>query len=186
METHAAPFVAPRRVAHLPEMATPYVVRDLELTPAKLQWLWEKLEKRPSEFSEFEAPDPAAFEAAMFSGDVLWFEMIDPDAPPGPDEALALLTLTTREMDPDASLVITLLDRDAHSKTHVLRRWVADLFTRLPIHRLSVDVPRVHFALRRLVEHAGFTYEGKRRDGARLRGRWVTVNLYGVLRGEVT
>ena len=183
--TAALAFVAPEVPTQIADMPPRYVVRDLHLTPAKLEWLWQKLEGRPSEFSEFEAPDPVAFEAAMFSGDVLWYEVVDTTAPDGPDEARALLALTAREMEPDATLSVTLLDRRAGDKTPVVKAWVHELFTRLPIHRLSVDVPRVHFALRRLVEHCGFTYEGKRRDGARLRGQWVTVNLYGILRGEV-
>lgn len=178
-------FVAPFGPAHLSPMSRRYHVRDLELSPAKLQWLWQKLEGRPSEFSDFEAPDPGAFESAMFSPDVLWYEMVDLDAPAGPDEARALFALTVREMEPDATLRVTLLDRQADDKPAVLRAWLQATFATLQIHRVSVDVPRVHFAVRRLIEHAGFTYEGKRRDGARLRGKWVTVNLYGILRDEV-
>lgn len=177
-------FGAPDQAAQIPRMPT-YVIRDLQLSPAKLEHLWRTLEGRPSEFSAFEAPDPAAFQSAMFDGSVLWFEVVDTDRPAGPDEARALIALTIQEMDPNATLSMTLLDRRGPDKIDVLRTFVRSLFERFPLHRVSIEVPRVHFALRRLIEHAGFIYEGKRRDGVRLKAQWVGVNLYGVLRPEV-
>jgi len=180
----AVAFGAPDLDAHISAMPA-YVIRDLQLSPAKLEHLWRTLEGRPSEFSAFEAPDPEAFQAAMFDGSVLWFEIVDTERPEGPDEARALIALTLQEMDPNATVSMTLLDRRGPDKIGVLRQFVKSLFDRFPLHRVSIDVPRVHFALRRLIEHTGFLYEGKRRDGVRLKSQWVTVNCYGVLRREV-
>lgn len=180
----AVAFGAPTSDGHISAMPS-YCIRDLQLSPAKLEHLWRTLEGRPSEFSAFEAPDPDAFQAAMFDGSVLWFEIVDADRPEGPDEARGLIALTLQEMDPNATVSMTLLDRRGPDKIEVFRAFIRGLFDRFPLHRVSIEVPRVHFALRRLVEHAGLPYEGKRRDGVRLKDQWVTVNLYGVLRHEV-
>lgn len=178
---HAANATVP--AAYLSRV--PYQIRDLRLSPDKIEWLWRRLERRPSEFSDFEAPNAAAFQAAMFDRDVLWFEFVDPDQPEGPEESHGLIALAVQEHDPNALVSVTMFDKRPGDKIAALRTWVRGLFTRFPIHRVSTEVPRVHFALKRLVEHTGFTYEGKRRDGARLKGQWVTVNLYGLLRSEV-
>jgi hypothetical protein len=160
--------------------ATPPVT-PLTLSPAKLTWIWEKMERRPSEFSELTAPDPEAFQAAVFSPDLLWYEFPALDA----DHSRGLLALRVTEGQPDGTLILTMLDKKPGEKIEAFGAWLRWVFTTFPVNRLTMDVPDVHFAMKRLVERAGWRREGTKREALRLPGRWVNVGSYGLLRREI-
>lgn len=155
-------------------------VQALTLSPAKLAWIWERMEGRPSEFSEFVAPDPEAFRAAIFSESLLWYEFPHADA----DRTKGLVAVRHDPTSTDAMLFVTMLDKRPGEKVAGFRAFCERLFSTLPIHRLTMEIPDVQFALKRLVKHAGWRREGTKREAVRLPGRWVNVGIHGLLREE--
>lgn len=155
-------------------------VVSLTLSPAKVNWLWTKLSGRASEFSDFVAPDPLAFEQALFSQTMLWYEF------PAPNEKSAgLIALQYEEGEADAAVTVVMVDKWPGEKVPAFKEWVVRTFDNFPVNRLTMEVPCVHFALKRLVERAGWKREGTKREATRLRGRWVNAGIYGILRSEV-
>lgn len=152
----------------------------LTLSPAKVNWLWTKLSGRPSEFSEFVAPDPAAFEAALLSQSLLWYEF-----PAEEEKSGGLIALSHTEGETDATIRVLMVDKRPGEKMDAFRNWIKFVFANFPVNRITVEIPDLHFALKRLVDRAGFRREGTKRDGTRMGGRWVNVGIHGILRSEV-
>jgi hypothetical protein len=156
-------------------------VVPLTLSPTKLTWIWERMERRPSEFSELTIPDPQAFEAAVFSRDLLWYEFPDETA----DRSKGLIAMRHEPGSPEAVLMLTMLDKRVRDKAEPFMDWLTWVFGTFPINRLTMEVPDVHFGMRRLVERTHWRREGTKRQAIRLPGRWVNVGIYGLLREEM-
>ena len=164
----------------MPALSEIIPVQALTLSPAKLAWIWARMEGRPSEFSEFVAPDPEAFRAAIFSDQLLWYEFPDADT----ERTKGLVAVRHDPTSTEATLFVTMLDKRPGEKVEGFRAFCREMFATLPIHRLTMEVPDVHFALKRLIQHAGWRREGTKREAVRLPGRWVNVGIHGLLREE--
>jgi RimJ/RimL family protein N-acetyltransferase len=58
------------------------------------------------------------------------------------------------------------------------------LFTHLPVRRLQYNVARGNLYSRKLALKLGFTYEGIHREGIFVRGSWLDLELYSILRRD--
>jgi [ribosomal protein S5]-alanine N-acetyltransferase len=58
-------------------------------------------------------------------------------------------------------------------------------FRRMALHRIEAIVVEGNFGSRRVLEKAGFRFEGSSRRAARLGGQWVDDWRFGLLRGEL-
>lgn len=155
-------------------------VQPLTLSPEKVNWLWTKLSGRPSEFSDFEAPDPAAFETALFNRSLTWYEF-----PAEDEKSSGLICLQYEPGESDATVMVTMVDKRPGEKVEAFRDWMQFVFQTFPVNRLTMHVPDIHFALKRLVDRTHWRREGTKREAVCLRGKWVNVGVYGVLRSEV-
>ncbi len=58
------------------------------------------------------------------------------------------------------------------------------LFTHLPVRRLQYNVAKGNLYSRKLALKLGFTYEGIHREGIFVRGSWLDLELYSILRRD--
>lgn len=61
---------------------------------------------------------------------------------------------------------------------------VAYAFEDLRIHRLQADILSINFPSKRLFENLGFIQEGVRREAVFLSGRYLDIDVYGLLSRE--
>jgi ribosomal-protein-serine acetyltransferase len=64
-------------------------------------------------------------------------------------------------------------------------RLLVDLgFRRMGLHRIYARIDPLNRAMRKVLRKAGFRYEGCLRDDARINGRWIHRECWGILRTE--
>jgi len=68
--------------------------------------------------------------------------------------------------------------------TEALRIFSAYLFELKPIPRLQIVTTKGNVAARRVAEKCGYQLEGTLREGGFVRGEYVDVVIYGLLRGD--
>jgi hypothetical protein len=153
-------------------------VKELALTWEKVDSLWEIIKEYRSIFSDLTRDDKANFKRLLLSPDTFWLEAYK-------DGTLtALIYLLGLDHSVDATAHLVLLDRDAKTKTELIRRTAAYIFDAFPINRITVPTPVIYFATVRMLERAGFVREGVKRGAFLLGGKWHDIAIYGLLRRE--
>lgn len=74
--------------------------------------------------------------------------------------------------------------RDKGYATEAGRLLLEHGFRRLGLHRFHARIDPANRAFRKVLKKLGFRYEGCLRDHARLNGRWIDQECWGILRSE--
>lgn len=153
-------------------------VREMVLTWEKVEALWNLMRGYTTLFSDLTRGDFGNFFKVITEQRSLWFEIWEVQ------ELVGLLWLTDMELTVDASAHMAFFDRKPTEKEPVVRELIRWVFARYPLHRISVNVPRMYHATHRLVERLGFRREGTKREAVMIHGTWDDVKMYGLLRSQ--
>ena len=178
--------LAPEQRMALSNPAAPIIsfdeweVKELMLTWEKVDALWEVVKQFRSIFSDITRDDKANFNRLLTSPEVYWLEAYKAG------ELKVLMYVQGLENGIDAAGHMVSLDRETQDKTRLVREIAKYLFANFPINRLTAPTARMYFATCRLLQRAGFTEEGVKRQAFLLGGRWHDIVIYGLLRSEVS
>lgn len=153
-------------------------VRPLTLSWPKLLSMWARLSQYRTLFSDLTRDDFDNFMRYVTSDSSFWLEITEGDT------VVGLVTLEGLERMVELDAHVLFFDRDLNEKIPLCKAIVAWVFSKFPIQRLSVNVPTIYYATKRLVEGIGFQREGMKRHATLIGGRWVHVVLFGMTRQE--
>lgn len=154
-------------------------VKEMVLTWEKVETLWEMMRKFTTLFSDLTRNDFMNFFKVLTQQQTLWFEIWEGDS------LVGMLWLTDMELTVDASAHMAFFDRKPAEKEAVVAALIRWVFQHYPLHRMSVNVPRMYHATHRLVERLGFRREGTKREAVMIHGKWDDVKSYGMLRAQL-
>ena len=156
-----------------------WTVREVELTPEKIQALWEQLKKYKTLFSDLTRNNPENFVKIITDKDTMWFEVIEYDVIVG----IIWFGEMWRGVDCVGHMVF--FDRSPSEKVDVCKEMVRWMFANFPINRITVMPPIIYHATIRLLEKIGLKREGCLRESVLIGGKWNDQVIYGILRSEV-
>lgn len=155
-------------------------VRELQLTPEKLAYIWEQMQLHKALFSDMTRDDKINFRNIITSKDTFWMEVLDDQ-----DNLIGLIYLMNMQWVIDAEAHIVFFDRQPAEKALLCRQVIQWLFENFPFHRLSATIPSIYFATIRLAKKIGFKDEGIKRESQLIGNKWVHEEMLGILRAEV-
>lgn len=155
-----------------------YTVKEMRLDLKKLATLWLTISKFRTLFSDLTRGDLDNFLRFVTRGHSIWLEIYERD------NFVGIICLTHLEKVIDTEAHVIFFDHVLADKVELCKRVVKWAFKRLPLQRMSVDVPRFYYATVRLVREIGFKQEGERRNAALIGGRWANIYLFGITRQE--
>ena len=170
-------------------------VVEMQLTPEKLKWLWEEMNRYRTLFSDLTRGDVENFYDLITSPNSLWLEIYENGYLPGGNNSdinpywgkmigIAYWTGMQNLMDADAHLIF--FDRKPAEKADLCREIIRWFFDRNPeIHRMSATLPHIYHATIRLAKKIGFRIEGRKRQSQLMGGRRVDEVMLGLLASEV-
>lgn len=156
-----------------------WTVRECELTPHKVDALWDQLQKYSTLFSDITKGDKSNFIRAITAPHTMWFEVVEYDV------IIGIIWFGDLHQVTDCVAHMVFFDRQPAEKLEVCRAVVRWMFDNFPLRRMSVTPPAIYHATVRLLEKIGFKREGCKRDAVLLGGKWNRQLLYGILRHEV-
>jgi hypothetical protein len=155
-----------------------FTVRELVLTPEKAMYIWTQVNKYRTLFSDLTRGDIKNFMRFITDVDSLWLEIDDSE------KMIGVLCLTNLHKIVDTDAHILFFDVMVSDKIELGKELIKWTFSKLPLERVSVDVPAFYHRTRRMVQNMGFKLEGERRRAVLIGGNWVNVLLFGITRGE--
>lgn len=164
-------------------------VVEMQLTPEKLKWLWEEMNRYRTLFSDLTRGDVENFYDLITSPNSLWLEIYE-NGYLGPDMiqhkmiGIAYWTGMQNLVDADAHLIF--FDRKPAEKADLCREIIRWFFKENPeFHRMTATLPHIYHATIRLAKKIGFKIEGRRRQSQLMGGRRVDEIMLGLLASEV-
>ena len=156
-----------------------WTVHELELTPEKLNSMWEMLQRYKSLFSDHNRGDKEGWVNYITSPDTYWLEVCEDGIPVG--------MIYFEGFDKGTELLghMVYYDRKPAEKLEVTRAILQFMFENFPIQRVSVEIPHMYYATDRLLGRLGFRKEGRKRQAVLLGGSWKDTILYGLLRSDI-
>lgn len=154
-------------------------VREMVLTPAKLDNLWDRFQQYPTLFSDLTKGSKENFVAMFSQRDSYWMEVYDGD------ELIGLLYLMNLIQIVDADVHILFFDRRTKNKASLCRAVLRLMFDKFKLHRVSSQIPDIYYATIRLAQDVGFRKEGVKRECILLGGRWRSQVQFGLLASEL-
>lgn len=162
-------------------------VVEMQLTPEKLKWLWEEMNRYRTLFSDLTRGDVSNFYDLITSPNSLWLEIYEDLAPVSLQHkmiGIAYWTGMQNLMDADAHLIF--FDRKPAEKADLCREIIRWFFKHNPeFHRMSATLPHIYHATIRLAKKIGFKIEGRRRQSQLMGGRRIDEVMLGLLASEV-
>lgn len=155
-----------------------YTVREMRLTWHKLGLLWEKISSYRTLFSDLTRGNFNNFLRFITEGDSVWLEVREGDI------LIGIVCLEKMQQVVDCEAHLIFFDRDLAGKDELCKKITLWVFANFPLNRVTVTVPRMYFATRRLVKAIGFTEEGCKRAAVLIRNRWDDVYIFGITREE--
>lgn len=156
-------------------------IRRLEASPEKLWALWELMQGYRTLFSDLTRGDVENFQSVMCKPYSLWLEVMNDHVPVG------IIYFTEMDAEIDCNAHMIFFDRKPAEKFEVCRKLLADMFDAYPqLERMSATVPAIYLSTIRLAKKLGFRLEGTKRRGTLMGGKWIDLELYGILRSEVS
>ena len=155
-------------------------VQELLITPDKIAWIWEEMNKYRSLFSSLTKGDLANFTRLFVQPDSLWFEVLDEH-----EDIVGLLYVMQLHKVIDCEVHILFFDRKPAEKVLLCKQVVAWVFERYPLRRMTAIVPSIYYRTIKLAKNIGFREEGRKRDAVLLGNKWVDEIILGILRHEV-
>lgn len=155
-------------------------VRELILTPEKLQFLWDEESKFRSLFSDLTRGDFDNYLAVYMDPNSIWVEVMD-----GP-QTVGIICWMGMQTVIDVEAHITFFDRRPAEKLELCKKLARWFFEKNPqVHRMSASIPIIYHATIRLAEHIGFKREGLKRQSQLLGGKRIDEVLLGLLATEM-
>jgi hypothetical protein len=155
-------------------------IRDMELSPGKIDALWSMLQRYKTLFSDLTKDDANNFLNVLAAPHSLWFEVWEYDA------IVGIIWFADMWQVTDCCGHMVFFDRAPAEKANLCREMVKWMFENFPIHRITVTPPVIYRATVRLLEKIGFSLEGSKYQSVLLGGRWVDQSIYGITRSEVS
>lgn len=155
-------------------------VRELVLTPEKLQFLWEEESKFRSLFSDLTKGDFENYMAVCTDPQSYWLEVIE-----GP-QTVGLVYWTGMQAVIDVDVHVTFFDRKPAEKLDLCKTIARWFFEHNPqVHRMTATLPIIYHATIRLAEHIGFRREGLKRQSQLMGGKRIDEVILGLLATEI-
>lgn len=159
-------------------MEDKWAVREMELTPYKLDALWNMLQRYKTLFSDFTRADPANFINVISAPHTMWFEIVEYDA------VVGIVWFGELHQMVDCTAHMVFFDRAPAEKINVCRTLMQWMFDNFPLRRMTVTPPEIYHATSRLLLKLGFTLEGRKREAFLIGGKWNDQLIYGITRQE--
>lgn len=156
-----------------------WTVRELELTPEKMDAIWQMLQRYKTLFSDLTRSNPENFVKIVMDKDTMWFEVVEYDV------IVGIIWFGEMWKVTDCTAHMVFFDRRPAEKVDVCKAMVKWMFDNFPIHRITVTPPAIYHATIRLLEKIGLKREGCLRESALIGGKWNDQVIYGILRSEV-
>lgn len=156
-----------------------WAVHEMILTPEKIKWLWDEVQKYPTLFSDLTRGDVEAFTSNVLSGNSFWVEVYDPE------KLVGIMYLKDLDMVVDANVHIMFFDRKLREKSALCRHMIRWMFDKFRLHRVSTQMPSIYHATVHLTRLIGFKHEGTTREMLLIGGKWVDVLHFGLLATEM-
>ncbi len=157
----------------------PWQVSALQLTPDKVQWLWNHVKNYRTLFSDVIQDKAQAFSNMLESLDTYWLEVHEDD------KLVGLIYLSEISQVVDANIHILFFDHKMHDKGLLMKEIFEHLFKEFPaLNRISAAIPDIYFATKRLALNSGMRKEGVKRSSLLIGGRWQDEVLFGILASE--
>jgi RimJ/RimL family protein N-acetyltransferase len=156
-----------------------WIARDLELTPDKIEWIWQEFQMCKTLLNDFNRRKEVLV-AGLINESVYWIEVINVTG-----NTVGLISLELNRFI-DGSLNFYFFDRQIANKVDICALVLDHLFRTFPgLHRITVMIPDIYHATIRLLRRLRFSREGMVRESQLIGGRWVNEVVYGILASEV-
>ncbi len=156
-------------------------VRDLALTLDKARDLWEKYNEHRTLFTDLSKGNLENWVRFITDPDSFWLELVDTET----GETVGLMYFRGMEQIVDIEMHAVTFDRKPAEKLELVREIIRWMFANFPINRITAPTASIYFSTKRLLERAGLTHEGVRREALLIGGKWVDRVWYGITRSEV-
>ena len=147
----------------------------LVLTKPKIQYLWERAMEFPIVADDFTYGNFELFMNMLTSPSNLFYEIGD---------GVGLVSVTNVRPEMDGVFHFVMYDRHLRGKENALKEILLDVFRMARLRRLSCFIPADRETGMNLIRRLGFVHEGKLRDGFRRAGKYIDLDLFGLLREE--
>lgn len=154
---------------------------DPYVTPSKIQEIWLEYSRHDVLFSDYTAGSVEPFLDMLFDARAIMAEIYRLDT-----EVSAGLLMMTRVIPRfDALAHFNLWDSNVRGKEVIFWRMMQLWMDEFKLHRLTVETPVFMRGLLRMIERLGFKREGTRREGTIHKGKWMDLEMAGILRTEL-
>jgi len=154
----------------------PEGVKLLELDPAKMQDLWNKMNTIPGILDDFHKDNPQAFVQQLQSRDTVWLERTDGNG---------ILYLTNVVRGLSATGHILYWDKKLRGREQFTLDTLKWLTKAVPLLKVNVFLPEFAKAAEAFTQRLGFRKEGVLRRWSVSQGKPFDMLVYGILAEEL-
>ena len=146
-------------------------VRELELTPEKVDTLWTKMNEIPGLFDDGSKGDFHLFMSRLLDRESVWYEMLDGEG-----------IFYASSMMPGLSATghIVFFDKTLSDKKELTTAVMRHVMVKYNLKKINVYIPDFAMSARRFALKLGFSKEGILRRWAYNSGRLYDMWLYGM------
>lgn len=148
----------------------------LVLTPEKIEWLWEQCLRFPIIFDDFGKNNKKAYLAKLYDPRNMFMDI-------GPGLGLGCVMGIKPRLD--ALIHIVMFDRRLKGREPLFKEMLAYTFNTFQLRRLTAMISEDAVMAEALAKRMGFTHEGTMRKAMLREGRYVDIEIYGLLREEL-
>lgn len=151
-------------------------INEANTSPQRLKWIWEQTQTCDYAFDDFTRGNEDYFLAAFLNPMVEFFEIGDS----------GLATVQNIEKGNMCDLHYLLWDREQgldQSKKPAVEL-LDYLFFKREVHRVNGKIPSYNKIATRFALAVGMKYEGEIREGILWKGKYYSINMYGLLKTE--
>jgi hypothetical protein len=150
-------------------------------TNDKIVQLWSEASQHEVLFNDFTAGKIEPFILLMLNPRAVWIEFVRLTD----RRAVGVGYLTEVIPNFDALAHFSFWDSIARGREPLVQATMAWFFDRYNLHRLSVEVPPYQSGVIRFIKRLGFVQEGERREAIVHKGKWMPLELFGILKDDV-
>lgn len=154
---------------------------DPYVTPGKIQEIWLEYSQHDVLFSDYTAGQVEPFLDMLFDPRAIIAEIYRVDT-----ETSAGLMMMNRIIPRfDAMGHFNFWNSKVRGKELMFWKMMEMWMDEFNLHRMSAETPVFMRGLIRMIERLGFTDEGTRREGTIHKGKWMDLQMFGILRSEL-
>jgi len=155
-------------------------VREMVLTKEKVERIWKLLQDYRTLFSDLTRGDYNAWVQYITDPNTYWLEIY------GEKDLVGVVYFEQLNAMIDFEGHMMFFDRRPAEKKEVLRELLKFMFARFDLlNRITLNVPKMYYATRRLALAMSFVEEGTKREAVMIGGKWCDLISYGILRRQV-